>query len=223
MAAKKKTSTKKSTVKAKANAKPASQPKKKASSKKASTKKKVATQKKVSAKKVSAKKVASAPKVSPLRGKSVDEWAAKKLTGWQEDALKLIRALVVRHAPLATLELKWGQPVWEQNGPFAYARPSAKHLTFGFWRGADLDDPSNVLEGDGDRMRHVKITSIEDVSRLPLEAFIKEAVDLNEKKGNPTKREGASPSATAAPSPPPTRMDRKNAPPRSQLHRQGHR
>src|SRR5688572_2617360 len=216
--AKKKTTTKpapkkKTVAAAKKVAKAAAPAKKKASSKKPAATKKVEAKKveakkvepkkvepkkvepkKVEPKKVEAKKVetkkAETKKMSPLRGTSVDDWA-KKLTGWQSDALKLVRALVLRHAPAATLAMKWGQPVWEQNGPFAYARPSAEHLTFGFWRGADLEDPNSVLEGDGDRMRHVKITSIEDVSRLPLEEFIREAIDLNEQKGDPTKREAS--------------------------------
>lgn len=132
-------------------------------------------------------RAANTPSVSPLRGVSVETWS-KKLGGWHVDALRLIRAIVARHAPAATLGIKWGQPVWEHNGPFAYARPAAKHLTFGFWRGAELSDPSGVLEGDGGRMRHVKITSAEHAKTLPLDALVKEAVGLNEKKGDPTKR-----------------------------------
>ena len=127
------------------------------------------------------------PKVSPVRGVSVDDWA-KRLDGWQADALRLIRALVSRHAPGATLGIKWGHPVWEQNGPFAYARPAGKHVTFGFWRGVELSDPHGVLEGDGDKMRHVKIASASEVSKLPLDAFVKQAVLLNATKGDPTKR-----------------------------------
>lgn len=143
-----------------------------------------------SARKASTAKKAGAravPKVSPMRGVSVDDWA-KRLDGWQAEALRLIRALVARHAPGATLGIKWGQPVWEQNGPFAYARPAGKHVTFGFWRGVELSDPQGVLEGDGDKMRHVKIASADDVSKLPLDALVKQAVLLNATKGDPTKR-----------------------------------
>jgi hypothetical protein len=127
------------------------------------------------------------PKVSPIRGMSVDDWS-KKLTGWQADALRLVRAIVARHAPDATLSIKWGQPVWEKNGPLAWARPAKEHFSFGFWRGAELTDSANVLEGDGDRMRHVKLTSAEDVDRMPLGDLVSEAVRLNETHGDPTKR-----------------------------------
>ena len=133
---------------------------------------------------------ALAPNISPLRVAAVDEWAATKVSGWQAEALVEIRALVARHAPRAKVSIKWGQPVWEENGPFAWARPAAKHLSFGFWRGADLQDPDGHLQGDGDRMRHVKLASLEDLSTLPLESYVKQAVALNATNGSPTKRSG---------------------------------
>jgi len=180
MATKKKSSAKKTTAKTGKAAKTA-----KAAQKAAAPKKKAAAaKKKAAAPKTSA---STTKKVSPLRGTSVDDWA-KKLTGWQADALKIIRALVTRHAPDATLAMKWGQPVWEHNGPFAWLRPAAKHVSFGFWRGAELDDPDGHLEGEGDRMRHLKMTSAADLDELPIERFVKEAVALNGANGDPTKR-----------------------------------
>ncbi|MDB4935319.1 MAG: hypothetical protein JWP87_2291 [Labilithrix sp.] len=173
MASKKK-STKKSAAKKKTTAKkPAG-----------GAKKTAAPKKKAKAKPKPARIV---PKVSLLRGTNVDDWA-KKLTGWQADALKIIRALVSRHAPDSTLVMKWGQPVWEHNGPFAWLRPAAKHVSFGFWRGAEMNDPDGHLEGDGDRMRHLKVTSPKDLDSLPIEGFVKQAVALNGSKGDPTKR-----------------------------------
>ncbi len=151
----------------------------------AAKKKTARAKKSTAAKKTGAKKKTA--KVSQLKGTSVDDWA-KKLTGWQADALRIIRALVARHAPRSTLVMKWGQPVWEQNGPFAWLRPATKHVSFGFWRGAEMDDPEGHLEGDGDRMRHLKVTSAAELKTLPIEGFVKQAVALNGSKGDPTKR-----------------------------------
>ena len=146
----------------------------------------MATAKKPAAKKKKAKASArNVPKVSSLKRTNVDDWA-KKLTGWQADALRVMRALVTRHAPGSTLVMKWGQPVWEQNGPFAWLKPAAKHVSFGFWRGAEMSDPEGRLERAGDRMRHLKVTSSEDLKELPIEDFVKQAVALNGDKGDPT-------------------------------------
>ncbi len=167
-----------------ARAKPKTAAKKPAAKK--STKKKAAA--KARAKTTGARAVPRGPaKVSPLRGMKPDDWA-KRLKGWHGDALRLIRALVARHAPNATLSIKWGQPVWEHNGPFAWAKSASGHFSVGFWRGADLSDPDGHLEGSGGRMRHVKLKSASDLERVPLAAFLREAVALNDAKGDPTKR-----------------------------------
>jgi hypothetical protein len=60
-------------------------------------------------------------------------------------------------------------------------------VNFGFWRGIDLDDPSGLLEGSGDKMRHVKISGPDDVKAIEFKRFVKEAIELNQLKGDPTK------------------------------------
>ena len=126
-------------------------------------------------------------KVSPLKGMTVDAYVANELEGWQADVARQLIAIVSKHAPKATHAVKWGQPVFESNGPFAYIMPAKAHLTFGFWRGAELQDARGILEG-GKRMKHVKITGPDGVDAKVLGAFVKQAVELNQKKGNPTLR-----------------------------------
>jgi hypothetical protein len=40
---------------------------------------------------------------------------------------------------------------------FGYVNAFTAHVNVGFFRGAELDDPGGLLEGDGRFMRHVKI------------------------------------------------------------------
>jgi hypothetical protein len=40
---------------------------------------------------------------------------------------------------------------------FAYVNVFATHVSVGFFMGAYLDDPGDLLEGEGKRMRHLKI------------------------------------------------------------------
>jgi len=118
----------------------------------------------------------------------VDGWARTRLDESQRILLDRIRTIVKRVAPQATEAVKWAQPVWERNGPFAFLKPGKRHLTFGFWRGAELPDPRGLLEGAGKKMRHLKIALGE---KPPLEAiaeFVREAVRRNEAAGDPTKR-----------------------------------
>jgi hypothetical protein len=126
------------------------------------------------------------PKVSKLKGMPVDDYVAK-LTESQQAIVSALRKIARKAAPDATEAIKWAQPIFEDDGPFAYIKPAKNHVTFGFWRGAELTDPKSLLDG-GDRMKHVKLASTKDIDKAALTAFIKQAVELNRTKGNPTKR-----------------------------------
>ena len=41
--------------------------------------------------------------------------------------------------------------------PFAYVNVFTSHVNVGFFQGASLPDPARLLQGDGKRMRHVKL------------------------------------------------------------------
>lgn len=43
------------------------------------------------------------------------------------------------------------------HAPFAYVNAFTNHVNVGFFYGVDLDDKTGLLEGNGKRMRHVKI------------------------------------------------------------------
>jgi hypothetical protein len=147
--------------------------------------KKTAT-KKTAAKKSPAKK-AAAPKVSPLRGMSIDAWIDAKAKGWQADVIRRVIEVVARAAPQSTRSIKWGQPVFEQSGPFLWVRPAKAHVSVGFWRGGELADPRGLLE-IGNRMGHFKVRAAGELDERALAAFVKDAVRLNREKGAPTAR-----------------------------------
>jgi hypothetical protein len=103
---------------------------------------------------------------------------------WRGEAMRALDALVRATVPGVRASIKWAQPVYEAGGPMVFMKAAKKHVTFGFWRGADMADPAGLLEGDGDRMRHVKIRSV----ALPdLAPYVAEALRLNADKGDPTK------------------------------------
>lgn len=133
----------------------------------------------------------STPSVSPLRGMSVDDWLKKKVQGWQAEVVEDLLAIVRRAAPAATASIKWAQPVFEQGGPVAFIKVAKAHVTFGFWRGAELSAPRGVLQG-GQVMRHLKIKSADEVDEELIARLVKQAVALNRTKGDPTARHRSS-------------------------------
>ncbi|MGV3590705.1 MAG: DUF1801 domain-containing protein [Gammaproteobacteria bacterium] len=58
---------------------------------------------------------------------------------------------------------------------FGYVNVFKKHVNVGFFNGAALADPGELLEGSGKRMRHVKLRVGEAVDRRALVALINKA------------------------------------------------
>lgn len=60
---------------------------------------------------------------------------------------------------------------------FAYVNAFKVHAAVGFFHGADLPDPARLLEGDGKRMRHVKLRPGAAIDEDALTALIAAAVE----------------------------------------------
>jgi hypothetical protein len=99
-----------------------------------------------------------------------------------------LRAAVRDAAPDAKESVKWGQPVYESDGPFAALKAYPRWITLTFWRGAALPDPAGILEGDGERMKHARFTSVQEVRAAPIAELVRTAVAMNRELGDPTKR-----------------------------------
>jgi hypothetical protein len=118
--------------------------------------------------------------------KTVDAYIAQ-LEGWQGEIVSEVRNIVLAALPEAEEAIKWAQPVYSVNGPFAYIKAFNNSVNFGFWRGVDIDDPGGLLQGSGEKMRHVKIVSLDDIDEPAFIDFAQQAVKLNLTKGDPTK------------------------------------
>lgn len=121
-----------------------------------------------------------------MKATTVEEYIGS-LEGWQAQVVAEVRSLVCQAAPGAKESIKWAQPVYEDNGPFCYIKAFKNSVNFGFWRGVDLSDPSGLLQGSGEKMRHVRLTGVDEIQRELLQDCVREAVALNRLKGDPTK------------------------------------
>ena len=121
-----------------------------------------------------------------MTDKTVDGYI-EGLEAWKGEIVSRVRRVVREAAPEAKETIKWAQPVYESNGPFAYIKAFKNAINFGFWRGVDLKDPKGVLHGSGDKMRHVKLTNLEEIDEALFADFVRQALELNRTKGDPTK------------------------------------
>jgi hypothetical protein len=63
------------------------------------------------------------------------------------------------------------------DAPFGYVNAFKAHASVGFFYGAMLADPGSVLEGEGKRMRHVKLRPGHDVNVEALGDLVTAAYD----------------------------------------------
>jgi hypothetical protein len=62
--------------------------------------------------------------------------------------------------------------------------PSKKGLKLGFYKGVDLPDPTNLLEGTGKLSRYIEIISDEQIKSPALKKLIKSALAAYKKRIN---------------------------------------
>ena len=118
--------------------------------------------------------------------KTVESYIAQ-LEEWQAEIVSQVRQIILEAAPEADESIKWAQPVYDINGPFAYIKAFKNSVNFGFWRGVDINDPQGLLQGSGEKMRHFKLTSLDEINPPVFTEFVQQAVKLNLTKGDPTK------------------------------------
>lgn len=58
---------------------------------------------------------------------------------------------------------------------FCHLAAYSQHVNLGFNRGAELTDPSRLLQGSGKLIRHIRVTSSADVEKPLVVALIREA------------------------------------------------
>jgi hypothetical protein len=113
-------------------------------------------------------------------GPTVDEFVKAKVAPEFRPLVAAIRALVRECAPNAQELISYGMPVFKGNQIFAWINPPKKEVTFSFPRGVQLDDRYGLLRGTAPGgTKHVKMKKLEDLNKLALKDYIKQAVKLD--------------------------------------------
>ena len=60
---------------------------------------------------------------------------------------------------------------------YCYILPHTNWINLGFYKGADLIDPSKMLEGTGAKLRHIKIKTLVECDDREITKLIKSALD----------------------------------------------
>lgn len=90
---------------------------------------------------------------------------------------------VIEDALPGTGALWHGHPVWSLGPapgkqPVCLVKAYPAHVTFGFWRGQEIDDPSGRLEPGSRGMAAVKLRSTDDVDAELFASWLRRAREL---------------------------------------------
>ncbi|MBS0621639.1 MAG: YdeI/OmpD-associated family protein [Verrucomicrobia bacterium] len=100
-----------------------------------------------------------------------------------QSILKHIRKLVHQACPEVEECIKWNFPHFSYQGLLCSMAAFSEHCAFGFWKGAVISDPHQILDKERTQgMGHLgRLTSLEDFpEEAILFAYFKEAMKLNE-------------------------------------------
>lgn len=92
-----------------------------------------------------------------------------------------LRELIFEASEQMKEEIKWGKPSYSRDGLVCYLQTAKNHVNFGFYQGATLIDRDGLLEGDGTKMRHIRIRKLADIQPEPFKNLIWEAIEHNQK------------------------------------------
>jgi hypothetical protein len=75
----------------------------------------------------------------------------------------------------------YGVGAKKDNEIFGYICPITDYVRLGFYYGGALPDPKGLLQGEGKRLRHIKIYSLAEVDRPEIRRLLKAAVQERKK------------------------------------------
>lgn len=88
--------------------------------------------------------------------------------------LEALRKRVHESVKDVSEEIKWNMPVFNNRKDFAYLRFAKKHITIGFYNIEKIKDPNNLLEGEGNTLKHLKIKSLDSNTLKIISQWLKE-------------------------------------------------
>ena len=91
----------------------------------------------------------------------------------------LLRDVVLKAAPGLDETIKWGNLVYQQKGLVCYLAAAKGYISLGFFNGASLEDPEGIMEGNGKKLRHIKVRKLEQAEPHRYAAWVREAAVLN--------------------------------------------
>jgi hypothetical protein len=108
---------------------------------------------------------------------NADEYFDRLASPMQEIANEL-RRVVLAFTSVLKEDVKWNVPTYCAKKNVCSIMVHKNHVNFQLFQGAHIKDAQN-LEGSGKDMRHLKFTAMDEVAKVDVEKFLKQALELD--------------------------------------------
>ncbi|MGB3553189.1 MAG: DUF1801 domain-containing protein [Jannaschia sp.] len=123
--------------------------------------------------------------MSPDLLTAFEAFLVERATPLQRDVIRRFHDQMVHVAPEANLRMRGGTekyhsvPVYRIVRDIVAVSPNKAGVAFSFTRGADLEDPSGALDGQGKRSRAFRVAQDAAYPEAEIAQFIRQAVALD--------------------------------------------
>lgn len=97
------------------------------------------------------------------------------------ELVQALREIILGLDPSVSEEVKYGGLLFSTGKPVCGVFSYAKHVSLEFGAGASLPDEFNVLEGEGKLRRHIKLSSLQDISGKHIGEYLLLALNASAK------------------------------------------
>jgi len=109
----------------------------------------------------------------------VRDYISDQEAGFQS-VLRALRHLIVQASPKIQENYKYNVPFYSYYRGFCYLNVTRTHVVLGLCYGTQLSNASGILTGTGKQVRHVCITSMQDLPLNAIREILQEALIVNE-------------------------------------------
>jgi hypothetical protein len=95
-----------------------------------------------------------------------------------QDISKELRRIALALLPEVKEELKWNVPTYSLSKNICSIMAHKKHVNLQIFQGAHIED-SQLLEGTGKDMRHLKYVSLDEIKKDVVEKCLKQALKID--------------------------------------------
>jgi len=107
---------------------------------------------------------------------TVDEFVKNRVKPELRPVVERLRALMRETAPQAREMISYGIPMFKAHKHIVVISPTKEDITFSFTHGTEFEDKYGLLRGEGKVSRHIKIKSLDSISKAALRYYIRQAL-----------------------------------------------